>query len=138
MTSSTISRTLSGNGMFLVATGELLDGFEVVVGRILDLVAAVVVVGREVGVQDHGVVAGDGALDDEPLASRFSQRSMSRQRATTTMPLRYLQAAYIYARRRLGAVLVELDEDVGHDVVRGDHLAVHLEHHVDEAVAGAL
>ena len=38
----------------------------------------------------------------------------------------------------MGHVIAELDEDVGHHVVSGDHPPVLVEHHVYETAAGSL
>ena len=45
---------------------------------------------------------------------------------------------HIGLARGAGHVVIELNEDVRHHVVGGDHPAVHIEHHVDEAAAVAL
>ena len=115
------------------------------IGGVGLLAAAVVVVLQILGADDVGIVAGHNALDDEPgavpLLPLVDVAAVGFHGEAGLAGLGSLLAGGgdIGFTGGLGAVLVELDKDVGHHVVGGDHhLVLGFQHGVDIALAAAL
>ena len=93
-----------------------------------------------IGEVEEGVIAGNNAVNNQPLAIALlpavDVAAASFNGVASGFALVVL-AGSVHISFAGSSVTVNLDENVGHNMVGGDHAAVLLEHHVDELSAGA-